>query len=482
LNGLKTKEARSKIIELLKENKFLEKQEKLMHSVPICERSKDQIEFVAMPEFYVKQVEFKKDILKLQEKINFYDESSRQILLDWINSVNIDWPISRRRFYATEIPLWYCVKCNETYVPKKGKYYKPWKEKPDIKKCGKCGNNEFRGEERVFDTWFDSSISALYILKYENDPAFFKKAFPCTLRPQGKEIIRTWLYYTLLKCYLLTGKPVFKDVWVNYHIVDESGKKMSKSLGNVINPNLILEKCGAEPFRLWSAIEGNLVTGDFKCSSQRIEGSGKTLVKLWNVAKFIGMFEKPKGNFKLNDLDNWILNELNELVKKANECYENYDFHNPAVGIKHFIWEIFASHYIELVKTRAYNQDNKFSKEEQNGALHTLYYSLETLLKLLAPIIPFMTYEIYHALNKKDIHFEEFPKFSKVEKKTKVNTKDITEFNSIVWNYKKTNGKPLNAEVSKATIPTNLKSIERDLVNTHKIKEFIYDKEIKIEI
>src|SRR3990167_8733268 len=235
LKGLKTKEARKKIIDLIQQEKLLEKQEKLMHSVPICERSKDQIEFISMPELYVKQVEFKDKILELQKEVNFYDESSRQILVDWINSINIDWPVSRRRFYATEIPLWYCTKCNWVFVPEKGKYYKPWKEKPNIQKCEKCGNKEFRGEERVFDTWFDSSISPLYILHYGKDLEFFKKAFPATLRPQGKEIIRTWLYYTLLKCYHLTGKCVFKDVWINYHITDESGKKMSKSMGNIID-------------------------------------------------------------------------------------------------------------------------------------------------------------------------------------------------------------------------------------------------------
>src|SRR3989344_365460 len=477
LKGLKTKEARKKIIDLIQQEKLLEKQEKLMHSVPICERSKDQIEFISMPELYVKQVEFKDKILELQKEVNFYDESSRQILVDWINSINIDWPVSRRRFYATEIPLWYCTKCNWVFVPEKGKYYKPWKEKPNIQKCEKCGNKEFRGEERVFDTWFDSSISPLYILHYGKDLEFFKKAFPATLRPQGKEIIRTWLYYTLLKCYHLTGKCVFKDVWINYHITDDSGKKLSKSLGNSIDPKIILDKYGAEPFRLWAVVEGNLVKGDFRCSLERIDGAGKTLMKLWNIARFISNFEKSK-TYKLNELDNWIINEINLLIKETNYGYEKYDFHNPVVKIKTFIWETFSSHYVELVKSRAYNQDNKFSKEEQNGAIYALYYCLETLLKLLAPVIPLISYKLYKELLNKDIHLEEFPKETLVEK-IRITTQEIIDFNSTMWSYKKTNGKPLNAEVKTAVVPENLKIIEKDIILTHKIKNVKYGKELK---
>ncbi len=480
LKGLKTLEARDKIISMLKEKDFLQKQEALLHSVPICERSKDQIEFIAMPEFYVKQIEFKKEILELQKKLSFYDESSRQILTDWINSLTIDWPVSRRRFYATEIPLWYCKKCSWVYVPEKGKYYKPWKEKPPIKKCEKCKSTEFRGEERVFDTWFDSSISTLHILKYGIDDEFFKKAFPCTIRPQGKEIIRTWLYYTILKCYLLTGKCAFKDVWINYHVVDETGKKMSKSLGNVIDPQEAINKYGAEAFRLWAAVEGNITTGDFRCSFDRIDNAGKTLNKIWNIAKFISTFEKPKQNYFLNDLDKWIINELNTLINYANERYEKYDFHNPVIKIRHFIWDTFASHYMELVKARAYNKEGRFTKESQSGAIYTLYYCLDNILILLAPVIPFLTASIYYELYNKDIHFVDFPKKQKMIEAA-IETSSIVELNSKIWNFKKSNNKPLNADLGFITIPNKFKPLEKDIVATHKIKNLEYGEELKIE-
>ncbi|MFH1456045.1 MAG: valine--tRNA ligase [archaeon] len=480
LKGLKVREARKKMIETLLEKDLLVNKKKTIHRTPICERSKDEIEFISMSEFYVKQTHYKSKMKQMAKKLNFYSPQSRQILLDWIESVSIDWPISRRRYYATEIPLWYC-ECGEVILPPKGKYYQPWKEDPPIKKCPKCGGTKFKGEERVFDTWFDSSITPLYILKYSRDKKFFEKAKPCTLRPQGKEIIRTWLYYTLLKCHMLTDESIFSDVWINYHIVDEKGHKMSKSVGNIINPKEILDKLGAEPFRLWAVVEGNLEKTDFRCSFERIEGAGKTLVKLWNVARFISRFPTPKGEHKLTDLDKWIINEMNELTEFAKQHYEIYDFHNPSTKIKNFIWEAFSSHYLELVKTRAYNPEGKYSDEEQNGALYTLNYCLETILKLWAPVLPMMTYKLYQDLRGEDIHACEFPTCHKKFDNLPFTTENVFELNSYVWKSKKDNSLALNAEVKTLTIPENLKSVKKDVQLTHKVQEIGTGKKLKLE-
>jgi valyl-tRNA synthetase len=511
LAGLSVKQARGKMVEELdKLDLIVEKVQTNDHRTPICERSKDAIEFIAMPEFYVKQVEFKGDMKKLAKKLSFYSPRSRQIMLDWIDSVSIDWPISRRRFYATEVPLWYCGKCGEKVIPPKGKYYQPWKQKPpagseglsESGKCAKCGHGKFRGEERVFDTWFDSSISPLYIMKYHKEPAgFFERARPCSLRPQGKEIVRTWLYYTVLKDWLLTDECIFRDVWVNYHILDEKGKKMSKSLGNVIDPHQVLERSGAEPFRLWAAIEGNLEKTDFRCSFERIDGAGKTLTKLWNVARFVSMFPAPeKKPGKLCPLDEWILSETDELVRYADERYGKYDFHNPGTRIKNFIWEAFSSHYVELAKQRAYNQDGKFSKAEQDSARYALNHVLDKLMLILAPVVPFLTYSVYMDLRGKDIHMEPFPvvekavaaKPAKGKSKEKGKDKpgkkalaaftsqDIMDFNSAVWKEKKERGLSLRDPVKSAVIPQKLAAVAADLCATHGIGEMKRGKKISL--
>ncbi|MBW3015334.1 valine--tRNA ligase [Candidatus Woesearchaeota archaeon] len=482
LKGLKVKDARKKIAEMLREKNLILNETNVLHRTPVCERSKDPIEFIGMSELYLKQVDFKDKMRELADQINFYEPKSKQILLNWIDTVSIDWPISRRRVYATEVPLWYCDKCGEVIVPPKGSYYKPWKEKCPIAKCPKCGNQDLRGDERVFDTWFDSSITPLYVLKWSRDNGFFAKAKPCTLRPQGKEIVRTWLYYTVLKDYLLTDEVIFKDVWIHQHITDEKGYKMSKSAGNIIDPQVLLEKFGAEPIRLWCAVEGNLTKTDFKCSNERIEGASKTLTKLWNVCRFISMFPKPETEpEELLELDKWIITELNQLIELCNENFMFYDFHNPVIKIKHFLWETFASHYLELVKKRVYNNDNQFTEHEQQSGLYTLYYVMEDMLKLLAPIIPIITYKLYYDLNEKDIHFEKYPEV-KHDIKTDFTTEDLTTLNSLIWKTKKDAGKSLKDEITSVTAKESFKAIEKDLIATHNIKNISYDKELKVEL
>ncbi|PIZ54055.1 valine--tRNA ligase [Candidatus Woesearchaeota archaeon CG_4_10_14_0_2_um_filter_57_5] len=465
LQGKKIKEAREAMMTELDSKGLLRGQAKVQHRTPICERSKTPIEFIAMEEWYLKQVDKKDTMLALGEKMNFFAEQSRQIYSDWVNSVSIDWPISRRRYYATEVPLWYCKDCQEPYLPPAGKYYRPWKEAPPIDACPSCGCKDFIGEHRVFDTWFDSSISPLYILKWGSE--FYDRNPRCSLRPQGKEIIRTWLYYTVLKCHLLTGKCIFKDAWINYHILDGKGKKMSKSLGNVIDPMEIIKQHGAEPFRLWCAIEGNLEKTDFRCSSERIDGAGKTLVKLWNVVRFVSQFDVDSAvGYELTPLDNWIVGETNALIALARERYEKYDFHNPSQQIKHFLWETFASHYLELVKNRTYNSDASFTAAEQQGAIHTLHWVIEQLLALLAPVVPFITAKLYTELCGSDVHALAFPEAQDVTA-VDFSAADIAELNSMVWKSKKDAGRGLRDGITKLVIPEKLSAAGRELQSAH---------------
>jgi valyl-tRNA synthetase len=464
LKGLRIKEAREKIIEEMKKNNELEKEEVIMNRTPICERSKDQVEFIEMEEYYLNQLKFKDEIMKLQKKIKFYNEVSRKILENWIESINQDWPLSRRRYYATPIPLWKCPKCKEIILGEKGKYIVPWKEKI---KCPKC-KIEAIPETRVFDTWFDSSISELYILGYEKNNEFFNKAFPCTLRPQGKEIIRTWLYYTLFRAYLLTGKPAFKDVWINYHILDDQRKKMSKSKGNVIDPKEILKNEGSEALRLWSAIEGDLTTHDFAYSQEKVRAEIKTLNKLWNVSKFIFQFKKSVKPKKLTETDSLFIDYIEDLTEFCREHYENYDFHIPALKLRNFLWEIFASNYIEIVKNRVYNQNNKFSKQEQGSALYTLRYILERMLILLYPVIPMITSTIAKEMQINLLE-EKFPKGKKVDEKRLKGIDKIIEFNKDIWKKKKEMNLSLKSEIKGIKMPNSLKKYEKDLTSTHNL-------------
>ncbi len=462
--GMNVEEARKTIVEDLNKEGLLVKRETIMHRTPLCDRSKTPIEIIPMNEFYVKQLDFIPQLRKIAKEMKFHPEIHRQRLLDWIDSVSIDWPVSRRRVYGTEVPIWYCKKCGEPHLPKPGKYYQPWKEKAPFDKCKKCGSKEFIGEDRTFDTWFDSSISPLVISGYNINDGLFKKTYPTSLRPQGKDIIRTWLYYTLLRCYQLTKKSPFEHAWIMGYGVDEKGEKMSKSKGNVIDPIPLLEKHGADAFRFWNAAESSLGS-DFRCSEDRIISAGKFLTKIWNISRFISAFPQPK-KAELTVSDKWILSELNKTIKESLKGFEDFNFFIPSNKVREFVWNLFADHYIEMVKTRAYGEG--FSKKEQEAVWYTLHLVLKTALKLLSPVTPFITDYIWKELyGKESIHKELFPKAEWKYNLDKLTNK-LIEFNMKVWKTKKDKEISLKSEIA-MKIPSELSLFEKDLVKMHNI-------------
>nr|AIF07892.1 valyl-tRNA synthetase (VARS, valS) [uncultured marine thaumarchaeote KM3_25_D06] len=463
--GLKPKQARTKIIEDLENANLVEKIEEISHRTPLSERSKIPIEIVPMEEYYLKQKDSIEKMKKLGSEIEFYPNMHKQILMNWLESISIDWPISRRRFYGTEIPIWYCNECSEPFVPEPGKYYRPWKDSCPAQKCEKCGNTEFTGEDRTFDTWMDSSVSPLFVTKFNRDDEFFKKTYPAGIRPQAKDIVRTWLYYTLLRCEKLTGQKPWSEAWVMGYGLDEKGMKMSKSKGNAIDPLPVIQKSGADTFRFWSASEINQGY-DFRCSEQKIESTKKFLSKLWNVSRFLSSFPIIESG-KLTDSDKWILSELDKLISVCNEGYSKYNFFIPATALREFTWNIFAAQYIEMAKARAYGIG--FGDDERDGAIFTLHKVLSTILKLLAPITPFITEHLWQTLySKNSIHKEQLPKIENIEDMTNM-TQVIVEFNSKVWNEKKQNNLSLKDSI-KIDIPENLNQFKKDLIAMHNLE------------
>ena len=463
--GLKPKQARTKIIEDLESKGLVEKIEEISHRTPVSERSRTPIEIIPMEEYYLKQKGSVEKMRELGAQIKFYPEMHRQILMNWLDSIKIDWPISRRRYYGTEIPIWYCKKCSEPYLPEPGKYYQPWYLECPAKKCPKCGFTEFVGEERTFDTWMDSSVSPLFITKFKKDEEFFKRTYPTAVRPQAKDIVRTWLYYTLLRCENLTGEKPWSEAWIMGYGLDEKGLKMSKSKGNALDPLPIIEKFGADTFRFWSASEVNH-GNDFRCSEQKIESTKKFLTKLWNVSRFLSSFPIVE-SADLADTDKWIISELDKLVKDCKAGFDEYNFFIPAIAIREFTWNIFAAQYIEMAKARAYGIG--FSDAERDGAIYTLHKVLSTLLKLLAPITPYITDFLWQTLySDKSIHTEQQAKEESNEDLTQ-HTQAISDFNSKVWNEKKEKGLHLPDSI-KIEIPKELEIFRKDLVAMHHLE------------
>ncbi|HOD89900.1 MAG TPA: class I tRNA ligase family protein, partial [archaeon] len=303
----------------------------------------------------------------------------------------------------------------------------------------------------------------------------------CSLRPQGKEIVRTWLYYTLLKTYLVNGTKAFDNVYIHHHILDGNGYKMSKSKGNVIDPLYILDKYGADSLRLWAVAEGNLDQKDFKCSEEKIASEQKTLQKIWSIAYFIYQFKiNQNKQTKLTELDKWIRKETNEIIEDTQKCYDNYDFHTPIMKIKHFIWDTFSSHYLELAKNRCYNQNKQYSEEEQNGAIETLNYCFKNILYILHPITPLITQKILKENYNENTYDHTFPKPETYN--TNITTEDIESINETIWKYKKEHQMSLKENINKVFLPNKYKEIKQDLIETHKINEIIFTDQNKIII
>ena len=457
LEGMGIMAARKKILEALGDCKTGERQ--VQQRTPKCDRCGSRIEFLPMTEWYVRQTDYLDDLREMSAKMEFHPECNKKILDNWMDSVTMDWPISRKRYFATEMPLWKCNKCGEWCVPEPGKYYQPWKQKfPG--KCPKCGGDEFTGEERVFDTWVDSSISNVYVSKYLYGRDFTKADYVCDMRPQGRDIVRTWLYYATLRNYHLFRKPPFRHVMIHGMGLDEKGKKMAKSKGNAIDPEPMIDKYGADAFRYWAASETS-IGGDFRISEDRISGAGKFLTKLWNVSRFVSMFPEAERPEKLNASDEWILSETNALIGASIEGYSGYNFFIPSNKVKEFLWNVYAAHYLEMVKARAYEGDA--------SALYTMHQTLRAALRLLAPIMPFITYWIYKTMYGKNIHKEPFPEKAGVAQ-TDGLTDAIIGFNSGVWKAKKEQGISLKEAVEKIEIPGNLAHLREDLTRMHNLK------------
>jgi valyl-tRNA synthetase len=308
----------------------------------------------------------------------------------------------------------------------------------------------------------DSSNSPMYILKQHGEE-FFRANWPCSIRPQGRDIVRTWLYYTTLKGIQVTGKAPFRHVLVHGMGMDEKGKKMSKSTGNVIRPAEVLNKFGSDAFRLWAASECN-IGDDFRVSDERIGGAQKFLTKLHNVARFISAFPNARRPAELHPTDAWVLGELDAALAKVKEGYENFVFFEAATTVRSFVWNVFAPHYLEMVKARAYAGDA--------SAHYTLHHGLRECLKALAPISPVMTWALWRELYGGNIHHERIPEPGGHVRLAEVGER-IQAFNARVWALRseknKTEGLAFGAPLAGVAVPEDLSPYAGDLRAMHKL-------------
>ena len=474
--GMKVEEARNAIIEDLKKEGYLTKQEEISQSVGVCWRCKTPIEFIKTKQWFLKILPFKEEILEVAKKMKWYPDFMFKRLEEWVNSLKWDWVISRQRYFATPLPLWECEECNEVVLAKEEQcYVDPTIDSPPVKKCPKCGG-KLKGCEHVFDTWMDSSITPLFNTFWQRDEELFKNLYPMSLRPQAHDIIRTWAFYTILRCYLLTNEIPFEEVMIDGFILAPDGKPMHTSLGNVIDPIEIMEKNGADALRYYAATCKLGEDNPFRYKD--IKRGIRLMNKLWNVEKFIGnvIKEKPKEN-KLHIVDKWILSLYSKVIEKVTNYMEKFEYSNAMKEIEYFLWHKFADHYIEMVKHRIYEKND-------GAALYTLYTIGLGLIKMLAPFFPFITEEIYHRYYKKferneSIHVSKWPEIILKDEEAERKGEVIKNIIAKIRDWKSKHGMALNMPLERVKIFGNIDG--KDVIEgTMNIKELIISDE-KIE-
>jgi len=357
--GMKIEEARKAIIEDLKKEDLIIKQEEITQTVGCCWRCGTPVEFIPTEQWFIKTLEHKEKMIELGRKIKWYPEYYRKRYEDWVKNLKWDWCISRQRYYGVPFPVWYCKECGNIVVAKEEDL--PVDPRLQKYKCDKCGSENLEPEMDVMDTWMTSSLTPQITTKWIEDREFFKKMFPMNLRPQAHDIIRTWAFYTILKSYLHENEIPWKDIMVSGYVYVEKGMAMSSSKGIGKSPLKVVEEKGADVLRYWAT--GASVGEDLIYREKDLVRGQKILIKLWNAARFISLHldKKPeKANLKVED--RWILSELSRVIKEVEKGYKEYNPNKARRTIENFFKNVYCDFYLEMVKHRLYGEDDE-SKE-----------------------------------------------------------------------------------------------------------------------
>ena len=409
--GMDRYEARKIIVEKMDEMGLLVKIEDHEHNVGTHDRCKTTVEPMVKPQWFVAMEELAKPAIKAIKtgELKFVPRSFDKTYLHWLENIR-DWCISRQLWWGHRIPAYYCDDCGEMVVSREA-----------VHTCPKCGGKMHQDEDTL-DTWFSSALWPFSTLGWPDKTEDLDYFYPTDVLVTGYDIIFFWVIRMVFSGYAHTGKCPFNTVLIHGLIRDDQGRKMSKSLGNGIDPLEVIDKYGADALRL-TIITGNAPGNDMRFYWDRVENSRNFANKVWNASRFIMMNMEGKDIVKpdekdLEPVDKWILSKLNDTVKEVTANMEAFELGIAVSKIFDFIWEEFCDWYIEMVKPRLYNSDDVKS---QNAALYTLREVLIDALKLLHPYMPFITEEIFLTIQSEEesIMISSWPEYSEERAYTK---------------------------------------------------------------
>lgn len=460
--GLKINDARQAIIDKLKTIGALAKQDAIENVCNVHERCGTIAEFVVTPQWFIKVVSEKDAWIKRGNELKWHPKFMKSKYDAWIEGLKWDWCISRQRYYGVPFPVWFC-ECGEIILPNDTELpVDPTAKKP-TKACPKCGSHQFTPEHDVMDTWMTSSLTPLINASWQEPNNLMNQIYPMSLRVQAFEIIRTWLFYTIVKSHYHTDSLPWQDVMISGWGLDEKGRKISKSLGNFVEPEQLIEKYSADALRYWSA-EATLGQ-NLRYNEEEVKVGKRTITKLWNASKFVishladfqssSEFDKTT----LDPADHWILSELQKTLDNYHKNFASYEYAKAKDAISSFFWDKFCDNYLEFVKYRLY--DETPNSQSKLAAQWTLREVLFVVLQLFAPIMPFITEEIYQlyfakSTKQKSIHLTQLP-----EKLPIADQKIADEFSQIllivqeVRRYKAAKNYSIKKELAELTVESN---------------------------
>jgi len=404
--GMDRYEARDIIVKKMDEMGLLVKIEEHTHNVGTHDRCKTTVEPMVKPQWFVAMEELAKPAIEAIKtgELTFVPKNYDKTYLHWLENIR-DWCISRQLWWGHRIPAYYCEKCGETVVARAS-------EAPTV--CPKCGHTHMKQDEDTLDTWFSSALWPFSTLGWPENTEELDYFYPTDVLVTGYDIIFFWVIRMVFSGYAHTGKSPFSTVLIHGLVRDSQGRKMSKSLGNGIDPLEIIDKYGADALRL-TLITGNAPGNDMRFYNERVENSRNFANKVWNASRFIMMnladneVTKPV-DADLATEDKWIISKVNSLAKDVTENMDKFELGIAVQKVYDFIWDEFCDWYIEIVKPRMYSEEYTASK---NAALWTAKFALTNALKMLHPFMPFITEEIFCTLQSEEetIMLSAWPEF-----------------------------------------------------------------------
>ena len=473
----------------------------ITHAVKFFEKGDKPLEIVTTRQWYIRNggrdQELRTKLLKRGSELKWHPEYMKVRYENWVEGLNGDWLISRQRFFGVPLPLWYKLDADgnpdyqQIIVPEENQLpIDPQSEAPvGFDESQRNKPNGFMGDPDVMDTWATSSLTPQIAGSWELDNDLFNLIFPMDLRPQSHEIIRTWLFSTVVRSHLEENSLPWKNASISGWILDPDRKKMSKSKGNVVTPIDLLEEYGSDAVRYWAAMGRPGTDTAFDTGQMKI---GKRLaIKLLNASKFSLSLNATLNNADVTQsVDHALLNKLAQVVETATTSFEKYDYTRALEVAETFFWA-FTDDYVELVKERTYGNQGEAAA---NSARAALGITTHTLLKLFAPFIPFVTEEVWSWWQEGSIHLQSWPKSSEIitNKSTGIDAlNNVTWILSEVRKVKTENKQSMKAEVksleiwAKADVIDQVKDAQKDLIAAGNIKDLklnVSDSDIKVKV